>query len=79
MTTRALAVQIFDREGYYATVLAPTESAIRTAVAQRTARIASCVACSVPYPVEWTGIPDVSLPADYRAELATVNREDKNE
>ena len=76
----ALAVQVFDRDGYYTTILASGESEIRSAVAESSARVPSCVACSVPYQFEWAScVPDVSLPADYRVELASVDREGKSE
>lgn len=73
-----VAVQLFDREGYYATVLADEVDAVHTAVAARTARVPSLVACSMPYRIgSGPGAPDVSLPADYRTELALINRDGK--
>jgi len=70
-----VAVQLFDREGYYATVLA-SEADIRAAVSRRTARVTSCIACSIPYAVahDRGGAPDVSLPDDFRSDLGPLDR-----
>jgi hypothetical protein len=77
MLPESWAVQLFDREGYYATVIGPTRVDVCAAVDARTLR-APCVACSVPYEIPHPPgtVPDVSLPLDFRAALASLGGKD---
>jgi len=66
------AILLFDAEGYYGAVLAGSEAEVKKRVAARSARAPSLLFASLPYEVVTTdGVaPDVTLPADFKKELA---------
>ena len=73
MTTRLrrgqpfFVVQIFDRAGYYSSILATTEVSAQQRTAERTTRLPSLVFCTVPFRGTWAGtIPDVSAPPEHK-------------
>jgi hypothetical protein len=68
---KAWAVQLFDRDGYYATVVEATRVDVCAVVDARTLRAVSCIACTMPYAIECEPgrAPDASLPELFREEL----------
>lgn len=70
-----LVVQLFDREGYYTSITAAEPEELRAKVAARSSVVKSTVACSLPFAGTWSGrLRDVSMPADFKKELAIVDR-----
>jgi hypothetical protein len=69
------AVQLFDQGGYYATVIADSEREVKEKVKVRSARVPSLLATSVPFVLASpaSNVPDVSLPLDFRRELAALS------
>ncbi len=74
------ASQLFDREGYYTTLIASSVEELRAAVAKRTAALKGLIACSLPFEGAWRGrTPDVTLPPEYKTELAVIDHSIKDE
>lgn len=66
-------IQFFDREGYHSSCVAPTEVVARQKAELRNYK--GFVAATVPFPGTWNaGIPDVSMPADYKEALSSIDR-----
>ena len=73
-------ILMFDQEGYYSSVEAPTQPEVK---AKATARLAGMpktriLACSIPLEGTWStsmaGIRDVSMPPDFRPDLGRLDR-----
>jgi hypothetical protein len=70
------AVVLYDRTGYYSSVIARTEAEVRLRTGVRTKSLGSLVACTVPFHGHWAGqVPDVSTPPEYKADLRALERE----
>lgn len=69
------AVQIFDREGYHSSIVAPTEEEVCAKLARRLASTKGLQA-SPPFLGTWakTNLPDVSLPVALKAEFAALDK-----
>jgi len=65
--------QLFDKEGYYTSEFADTKADLRIKVANRTNKVKAIIFATLPYEVVSPGsIPDVSLPAKWKVELADI-------
>jgi hypothetical protein len=69
-------IQLFDQEGYYSSVVDPSEAGARKKADRRcTAIKGGVVAFSLPFPGTWQGMTtNVSMPTDFREALAEVDR-----
>ena len=67
-------IQCFDREGYYSSCYAHSLREVLRLASARTNK--AFVAMSLPFEGRWSpqGVPDVSLPPDFKEALATVDR-----
>lgn len=67
-------IQCFDREGYYTSLLAASEAGAREKVAKISTKT-TFVATSLPFPGTWSSdAPDITMPADFKAALSSVDR-----
>ena len=74
------AVQLFDRAGYYSSVVAVTEADVKQKTAQRTAKLTVLVACTVPFAGRWSGsTPDVSAPPEVKEAVRALEHEGRDE
>jgi hypothetical protein len=66
-------IQCFDEQGYHSSVLAPTLAEC-TELASKKHKM--FVAMSAPFEGRWSpsGIPDISLPDDFKGALAAVDK-----
>lgn len=70
------AVLLYDRTGYYSSVVAMTEADVRRKTFERTKNLAALVACTVPFQGCWDGlVPDVSAPPEHKVSLRSLERE----
>jgi hypothetical protein len=69
-------LQLYDREGYYGSVKGRTLEELKVRAARRTSQVQGLLATSLPYPGTWAGphLPDVSLPAEWKAEMAALDK-----
>lgn len=66
---------LFDRHGFYASVLAPTDPELVGRAADRLRRVPGAIAASTPYAGTWNGsVPDVSMPSETRAALSSLRQ-----
>jgi hypothetical protein len=67
-------IQCFDEQGYHSSALAPTLAECRELASKK--RHKTFVAMSAPFGGRWSpsGIPDVSLPDDFKSVLAAVDK-----
>ena len=66
-------IQLFDREGFHSSCLGQTEAAVREKASLR--GLKGLIAATTPFPGTWDGgIPDVSMPADYKEALSSLDR-----
>jgi len=76
---RFFVILLFDRGGFYTSILAPTESETMAKAAQRIEAVKSINAQSPLYEGRWDGhLPDISMPEEARVVCGALfgNRED---
>lgn len=68
--------QLFDREGYLGCVIGSSPEEVRTKIAERTNRVKTVLAASLPFPGNWTkeGLRDVTMPADWKPDFSHFDR-----
>ena len=67
------AIQLFDRDGYYSCVIG--KSAQEAKDKMREKNIKGLIFCTLPYGCYMTdNVPDVSLPADWKEELKSMDK-----
>jgi hypothetical protein len=67
-------IQCFDREGYYTSQLATSEDDARKKISKMSPKTV-LVATSLPFPGTWSGVtPDITMPADFKEALSSVDR-----
>lgn len=65
---RFFVTLLFDRNGFYTSVLAPTEADVMAKAARRMEAVKSINAQSPLYEGRWNGhVPDISMPEEIRA------------
>lgn len=67
-------IQCFDEQGYHSSALAPTLAECKELASKKKHK--TFVAMSVPFEGRWSpsGVPDVTLPADFKRALVTVDK-----
>ena len=72
-----MVIQLFDREGYYSSVMAETDEGVHAAAEMKSSRVKGLVACSLPFLGKWdkpNTVMDVTLPPDFKEVLAEIDR-----
>ncbi len=69
------ATLLFDKDGYYTTIVGLCRDSVVSKAYHKTRAIKSLIACSTVFEGVWRdGIPDVSLPPDHQTELASIDK-----
>jgi hypothetical protein len=70
-----LVVQLFDRSGYYSSVLGRTPLDLAREAAKRSMG-KYLVFCTMPFEGRWSdsGVPEVTMPPDFKEALAAINK-----
>ena len=70
------AIQLFDQQGYYGCVTACSLEDCEAFAEARTIKHKSIILCSLPFRGRWSeaGMPDVTLPEDFKAVIGRFDR-----
>ena len=66
---------LYDKEGYYTSVLGLSKDEVICKAYQRTQQIRGLVACSLIFEGKWNGsMPDITPPDDMKVALASLEK-----
>jgi len=71
---------VFDQGGYFRCIVAPTRDAVLQKTAEATAKLKLITAASIPFKGTWNnGTPDVTMPPDFKAALASIDKPSRDD